>query len=104
MNRIPLGGDASLLGSADLRLRVFGLFGYWLSLIGFFDAGDVVSDIDRLDLSRLHLAVGGSLEYATPVGSIRVGVGVRLNRLEDTGDNPDPGQRIAFHLTLGGAF
>jgi translocation and assembly module TamA len=102
--RIPLGGNASLLGSADLRLRMFRLFGYWLSLVGFFDAGDVVSVFDDLAFDRLHLATGGSLLYQTPIGSVRIGIGVRLNRLEDTGDNPDPGSRLAFHLTLGEAF
>jgi hypothetical protein len=29
-------------------------------------------------------------------------VGVRVNRLE--GDVPDPGQRFAYHITIGEAF
>ena len=39
-------------------------------------------------------------------GSIRLGLGVRLNRLESGAEpaNPDPGERLAFHLTLGEAF
>ena len=108
-NGIPYGGNGSLLGSADLRLRVFRLFDNWLSLVGFFDAGDVVPSFQDLSLSRLHLAVGGSLQYQTAIGAIRVGMGVRLNRLEPGPDpaqpvNPDPDSRLAFHLTLGEAF
>ncbi len=103
---IPYGGNASLLGSADLRLRMFRLFDNWLSLIGFCDAGDVVTQLSELSLARLHVAVGGSLHYQTPIGAVRIGVGVRLNRLAEGAvpANPDPGDRIAFHLTLGDAF
>jgi len=103
---IPYGGNGSLLGSADLRLRVWRLFDNWLSLVGFIDAGDVAPSFQDLSLSRLHLAVGGSLAYQTPIGSIRLGLGVRLNRLESGAEpaNPDPGERLAFHLTLGEAF
>jgi translocation and assembly module TamA len=112
--RVPLGGNASLLGSADLRLRVVQLAKFWLSLVAFFDAGDVVPAFEDLDLKNLHLTAGGSLMYQTPIGSIRVGVGVRLNRLggrvigpggaPEGLVNPDPGERIAFHLTIGEAF
>jgi translocation and assembly module TamA len=103
---IPYGGNASLLGSADLRLRIWRLFDNWLSLIAFADAGDVVTSFSDLSLSRLHVAVGGSLQYQTPIGAIRIGVGVRLNRLaaDTVPQNPDPGSRIAFHLTMGEAF
>lgn len=114
-NGIPYGGNGSLLGSADLRLRMFQLFKSWISLVPFFDAGDAVADFQDLSLAKLHLATGGSLEYQTPIGSIRVGIGVRLNRLggrvitggEPAGNepvNPDPGERLAFHLTIGDAF
>jgi outer membrane protein assembly factor BamA len=107
-SRIPIGGNAHLLLCTDLRLRVVRLFGYWLNLVAFFDAGDVVPSLGDLDLGALHLAVGGSLSYDTPIGAIRFGVGVRLNRLAETAAsglrNPDPGERIAYHITIGEAF
>jgi translocation and assembly module TamA len=110
--RIPLGGNASLLGSADLRLRVVQLLGSWLCLTGFFDAGDATVSFSDLSPSQLHLAVGGTLSYQTPLGAIAFGIGVRLNRLSekqpDGRENPDPGSRpidrLAFHITLGEAF
>jgi len=106
--RIPLGGNASLLGSADLRLRVVQIFGSWLCLTAFFDAADVTISFTDLSLPQLHLATGGTLSYQTPLGAIAFGVGVRLNRLAETQPdgraNPDPGERLAFHLTLGEAF
>lgn len=106
--RVPLGGDGALLFSADLRLRVIKIFGYWLGLSAFFDAGDVTADFEDLSMARLHLSVGGSLQYETPIGYVRFAVGVRLNRLDEIGadglGNPDPGDRMAYHLTLGEAF
>ena len=50
----------------------------------------------------LNVAVGLSLEYTTPIGVVRGGVGVRVNRLD--GDVPGSGQRFAYHITIGEAF
>ncbi|PID37691.1 MAG: hypothetical protein CSA24_02855 [Deltaproteobacteria bacterium] len=103
-NGVPLGGNSSLLFSADLRLRVVKLAGNWLGVGAFFDAGDVVAKSADLDLENLHLATGGALSYKTPIGAIRIALGVRLNRVDDPEPSPDPGSRVAFHLTIGQAF
>ena len=61
----------------------------------------------NLDLTNLHVAVGGGLRYRTIVGTIRFGLGVRLNRLalvEGNLENPDPDQRVAFHISIGESF
>ena len=101
-------GNAAVLFSADLRVRVVKLLGNWLHLGAFSDGGDSVLYFDDLDMGNLHWAVGGNLMYATPIGALNVSLGVRLNRLalrEDSGAyNPDPDERIAFHIILGGAF
>ena len=106
--RIPLGGNGAVLFSGELRLRLFRLYSYWVNLVPFFDAGDCVAAFNQLDLANLHLATGGSLAYETPIGALLLGVGVRLNRVGPTEagglENPDPGDRLAFHLTLGAAF
>lgn len=105
--RIPLGGNASFLASADLRFRLTKIMDHWLGITAFIDAGDVVPELAYLDLTILHWAVGLSLQYDTPIGAIRAGVGFRLNRLEEmTNDrpNPDPNDRYAIHITLGEAF
>jgi hypothetical protein len=100
--RIPVGGDGAVLFSAELRVEVTKISDNWLGIVPFFDAGNVTPRFQDLDLGNLHLAVGMSLEYTTPLGIIRGGLGVRLNNL--SGDVPDPGQRIAYHLTIGEAF
>jgi outer membrane protein assembly factor BamA len=105
---VPQGGNVAVLFSSDLRLRIWKLFGGWISLAAFFDAGDAVPQLGDLSFDQLHLAVGGSLSYQTPIGAIRFGIGVRLNRLAEAEDdgrtNPDPGDRLAYHLSIGQAF
>jgi translocation and assembly module TamA len=109
-DRVPLGGNAAVLLSADLRWRMFKLFGFWLGLGPFIDYGDSRESFDAIDFGDMHAAVGGSLKYKTPFGLIRIDVAVRLNRVSDTSksttepDNPDPGERLAFSITLGEAF
>ena len=106
--RVPLGGHASLLLSADLRVRVIKLLGYWLSLGAFFDAGDVTEGISDIDFTQLHLAAGPALTFATPIGALRLSFGFRINRLAEQEDdgraNPDPGDDWTLHFTLGEAF
>ena len=119
--RLPTGGDTLLLAQLELRLGLFRIAQKWLSLAAFVDAGDVTPPSKicaqggcsaesaglNLDLTKLHVAVGGGLRYRTMIGTIRFDLGVRLNRLEDHEgnlENPDPGQRIAYHISIGESF
>lgn len=119
--RIPIGGDQMLIGQFELRVNLVRLFDNWLTLASFVDAGDVSAPHNSctggscsaipypssLDLTKLHVAVGGGLRYRTIVGTIRFDLGVRLNRLdtiEDGIENPDPGSRIAYHISIGESF
>jgi hypothetical protein len=96
--------------SGEARVDLVKLADNWLGLVPFVDAGDVTARFGQLSLRRLHYATGLSLEYQTPIGILRGGVGVRLNRLSGVvspglpPENPDPGRRLAVHLTLGEAF
>jgi translocation and assembly module TamA len=120
---LPIGGDQMLLAQLETRVNLFKLFGQWFSMAAFADAGDVAAPtftncdktncpvvpyLSAIDLRRLHVAVGGGLRYRTVVGAIRFDLGVRLNRLDfyenDGLENPDPGQRIAYHISIGEAF
>jgi len=115
---IPIGGDQVVLISAELRVDVVRLFGSWLAVAGFVDGGDVGGSRcagpgcppprTGVDWDDLHWAAGGGLRYRSILGAIRIDLGVRLNRLTpfqpDGAPNPDPGQRLAFHVSLGEAF
>jgi outer membrane protein assembly factor BamA len=119
---IPIGGDQMFLAQTELRVDLVRLYGSWLSTAAFLDAGDVSAPRcgppacpaataalpAAFDFWDLHYAVGGGLRYKTLLGTLRFDVGVRLNRTTafqpDGAPNPDPGQRVAFHLSLGEAF
>jgi len=109
-NPVPVGGDGELLLSEELRIQVTKVGGNWLSVVPFFDSGDVTPSFEELSLRNLHHAAGLALEYLSPIGVIRAGAAVRLNRLSGVAtpgaelSNPDPGQRLAFHITVGEAF
>lgn len=61
-----------------------------------------------VDLTDPHVAVGGGLRYHTIIGTIRADIGVRVNRTtpceSDGRPNPDPGSRVAFHISIGESF
>ena len=125
---LPVGGDELLLASAELRMRLVKLYGFWVELGAFVDAGDVAAPrcasggtggasacaaaasapAQHLDLTQLHVAAGGGIRYSTVIGTLRADLGVRLNRLgameADGRPNPDPGERFAFHISIGEPF
>jgi translocation and assembly module TamA len=105
---IPIGGDDRFLASVETRIDLFKLKDEWFSAALFLDAGDVTRAPGIFDLGNLHYAAGIGVRYDTLIGPIRADLGFRLNRTGVAGpdglDNPDPGQRFAFHLSLGEAF
>jgi translocation and assembly module TamA len=99
---IAIGGNAELLFSVETRINFMKISDSWLGVIPFLDAGDVTPQFQEMDVLNLHVATGLSLQYATAIGVLRAGFGVRLNRLGP--GNPDPGQRFVMHLAIGEAF
>ncbi len=70
----PLGGDALLLGSVELRVPLFWL----LRAAGFADAGQVWSRPILAKSSEIEVAVGPGLMVETPVGPIRADYAHRI--------------------------
>ena len=126
---LPIGGDQSLLIQGELRVHIVKLWNNWFGAVAFADGGDVAmprcqaacavssddpnhpaptaeNTLQAIQFSQLHWAVGGGLRYATVIGTIRFDVGVRLNRLQNSAQllTPDPGSRIAYHLSVGESF
>jgi translocation and assembly module TamA len=101
--QVPYGGTASLEVSAELR---FPLPPWWylryFAAAAFLDGGDVTAVNDDLALDRLHWAAGLGLRLPTPIGAARFDVGYRLNRYG--AGEPRPGDRFAYHLSVGEAF
>jgi len=99
---IPYGGGGLAETSVEARVPVTTVRTMPLGFVTFLDGGDVTETPGEIDFGNLHWAVGLGLRLVTVVGPVRFDVGYRLNR---TGaGNPDPGQRFAYHLTIGEAF
>jgi outer membrane protein assembly complex protein YaeT len=89
----PIGGMSLIEGSAELRFPLFGDFGAVL----FLDFGNVFSSSFTYRLGDLRYAVGPGLRYNTPVGPLRLDVGIIVDRRQ--GENFG---RIEF--SIGQAF
>jgi outer membrane protein insertion porin family/translocation and assembly module TamA len=105
-------GGLSMWGaSLELRVPVVGSLGTVL----FADASDVSPDKLQIRLNVPHLSVGFGIRYATPVGPVRLDVGIRvpgaqkigapLNPLTD-GPEPEPflGLPIAIAIGVGETY
>jgi outer membrane protein insertion porin family len=90
---LPVGGNALLLGSAELRFD----FGRYVGLAAFTDMGNVFPLVSDLDLENLRYTAGLGLRYRSAFGPIRVDWGYKLNRREKESAS-------RFHFTVGHAF
>lgn len=96
-----IGGEEHFLSSAEARIDIADIKTYPFGVVLFTDAGDVVAETGDLDFKNLHYAAGFGVRWS-PVVSIRLDFGYRLNRYDD--GEPDAGNRFAFHFSLGQAF
>lgn len=99
---VAVGGEAEVLGSAELRFDIAQVYGSWLGVAVFCDAGDVALSSSAIELDRPHTAAGLGVRLGTPIGPIRFDTAIRLNRMGDT--EAAPGERWALHLAIGEAF
>lgn len=93
LNGDAIAGRALLEGSAELRTQ-------WTDTIGsvlFADAGFVGDDWGFSDVGDLKIGVGAGLRYFTPVGPIRLDIGIPLDPDQD---DPD----FAAYVGIGQAF
>lgn len=93
---VPIGGRSMVLGNFEARWRAVGA----LWLVPFLDVGDVQEEELTYDPSMLNYSTGLGARYESPVGKIRLDVGIRLNKQRRFVDEPG----WAFHLGLGESF
>lgn len=93
---IPIGGNTEVLGNLELRVQVAGPV--WLAFFG--DVGDVRARTATIVPGDWLYTTGAGVRYATPIGPLRLDVGVRLN---DSVRFPTE-SRVGVHFSLGEAF
>ena len=95
---VPRGGHGLVVLNGELRIPVRGVLG----AVVFVDGGNVFRTIDEIEITKLRGAFGFGLRYRSPVGPIRVDLGIMMDRrLLPTGQRERP---TALHISLGQAF
>jgi hypothetical protein len=112
----PLGGFTQWEASLELRYAAL----YPITIVVFADTADVSRDVGRLQFKYPHLSVGPGVRYESPVGPIRLDIGVRVPGAQawgqsslpkDNSHGPPEGQQptlfglpMAIQLAIGDAF
>jgi outer membrane translocation and assembly module TamA len=94
----PTGGNGLVILNAEVRFPI------WRAIGGaaFVDGGNVFLRAGDVDLARIRGTVGGGIRYRSPIGPIRVDVGVKLStEVSASGTREKP---YVVHISLGQAF
>ncbi len=93
-DNVPVGGRSLVEFSAELRWKMTETLG----LVTFLDGGGAFEPPYPDFSTSLRYGAGAGLRYHTPIGPLRLDVGVPLNRRTDI-DNP-----VEIYLSIGQAF
>ncbi|HKO46817.1 MAG TPA: POTRA domain-containing protein [Polyangiaceae bacterium] len=106
----PLGGLTLWEMSLELRVSLSKLSG----VVFFVDASDVTRESASFRLNFPHLSAGSGFRLRTPIGAVRLDLGLRVPYMQQVGKprlpagegDPDTflGVPMAFHFGLGEAF
>ena len=98
---MPIGGRTMFEVSSEARFPVRGK----LSAVAFIDGGNVWLDPWDVQLSDLRWAVGPGIRYDTPIGPVRLDLGVQLNPIDGLVIEGNPETRKwRVHFSIGQAF
>lgn len=97
----PIGGRTMMEVSTEARFGIRGKLGGVL----FVDGGNVWHGPWEVQLNALRWAVGPGIRYDTPIGPMRLDIGVQLNPIEGLilEGNPER-RRWRAHFSIGQAF
>ncbi len=94
--QVPSGGNELLLINSEARIPL--PFKKGLSIVGFYDGGNVFPNVGFHDFTKLYSNnVGVGLRYATPVGPVRIDLGRNLNPVQGV-------QATQYFISIGQAF
>jgi outer membrane protein insertion porin family len=77
----PIGGSTQLIVNNEIIFPIVEQLG--LKGVVFFDAGNAWTEQQGYDLGDLRYAAGGGVRWLSPIGPIRIEIGVPLNRKRD---------------------
>ena len=92
-NNDPTGGLSAAEAGIELRTRLSSAIG----LAGFFEAGTVSEEVFPAFDEGVQMAVGGGVRYFSPIGPLRLDVGVPIN-------GRDADDAFQVYISIGQAF
>jgi translocation and assembly module TamA len=90
----PIGGRSLIVYTGELRAKASDS----MSLVGFFEIGNVYSGVVPGFAERLRRSVGAGVRYHTPVGPLRLDVAFPLDRRAEVDDD------FQIYVSIGQAF
>ncbi|PYR47281.1 MAG: hypothetical protein DMF89_19365, partial [Acidobacteria bacterium] len=104
-NGFPIGGNATVILNGELRVPLSG----GLSVVSFFDTGNVFQRVSQLNVTDLRNAVGFGVRYKSPFGPLRVDLGFKTHVetipcKAESAAGPCFESRPALHISFGQAF
>lgn len=102
---VPVGGDALIIGNAELRFPIYKFIGGAL----FYDVGNVFESLSAIPSSKFENDFGFGISVRTPVGPVRVDIAYNPNppNVRQYSTNPDNVQgysRWNIHFNIGNPF
>ena len=98
---VPIGGRTMFEVSTEARFAIRGK----LSGVAFIDGGNAWPEAWDVQLSDLRWAVGPGIRYDTPIGPVRVDIGVQVNPIDGLVIEGNPEKRKwRVHFSIGQAF
>ncbi|MFA5069033.1 MAG: BamA/TamA family outer membrane protein, partial [Candidatus Omnitrophota bacterium] len=92
----PIGGEAMLVGNAELTYPVFKNF----KIAAFYDIGNVWhSTDDHIKVDDFKSGAGFGVRVKTPIGPVKVDLGYPLDKA-----HPDDRQKVRFHFSMTRGF
>ena len=88
----PTGGNGVVILNGEMRVGVVGP----LQAVGFMDAGNVVARASELRLSELRTTAGFGIRYRSPVGPIRLDLGLQTRSPGTGAGTAGTPQRVAY--------
>ena len=104
-NGFPIGGNATVILNGELRVPLTG----GLSVVSFFDTGNVFQRVTTMSVAEFRNAVGFGVRYKPPFGPLRVDLGFKthVEAFPCNADTPTVScfeSRPALHISFGQAF
>jgi translocation and assembly module TamA len=90
----PVGGKAVFETSIEARFKITSKFGF----VVFTDGGSAFSEALFEQGENIRWGTGAGLRYYTPIGPLRLDIGIPLNRREQIDDS------FQVYISIGQAF